>query len=99
MPAIPSAVEAIGKTPLIELSRLTRGLGGRLLAKLEYLNPGLSKKDRIARQIVEDAEADGSLRPGQTVVELTSGNTSAPRARIMRARSGELPLDITATNG
>jgi len=70
-----SAVEAIGSTPLVELSRLTHGLGGRLLAKLEYLNPGGSKKDRVARQIIEDAEADGTLRPGQPVVEMTSGNT------------------------
>jgi cysteine synthase A len=83
---MPSAVETIGKTPLIELSRLTRGLGGRLLAKLEYLNPGLSKKDRIARQIVEDAEADGSLRPGQTVVELTSGNTGTGLAIVCAVR-------------
>src|ERR1039458_7375855 len=86
MPVMPSAVETIGKTPLIELSRLTRGLGGRLLAKLEYLNPGLSKKDRIARQIVEDAEADGSLRPGQTVVELTSGNTGTGLAIVCAVR-------------
>jgi len=71
---LPSVVDAIGATPLVELRRLTRGLEGRILAKLEYLNPGLSKKDRIARQIIEDAEAAGSLRPGQTVVELTSGN-------------------------
>lgn len=71
---LPSVVDAIGATPLVELSRLTRGLEGRILAKLEYFNPGLSKKDRIARQIIADAEADGSLRPGQTVVELTSGN-------------------------
>jgi cysteine synthase A len=74
MPPLASAIEAIGKTPLVELSRLTRGVEGRLLAKVEYLNPGLSKKDRAARQIIEDAEADGSLVPGQTVVELTSGN-------------------------
>ena len=71
---IPSVIEAIGSTPLVELSRLTRGMEGRLLAKLEYLNPGFSKKDRIARQIIADAEADGSLKTGQTVVELTSGN-------------------------
>src|SRR6266542_3334483 len=70
-----SAMEAIGNTPLVELGRLTRGVSGRILAKLDYLNPGLSKKDRIARQLIEDAEADGRLRPGQTVVELTSGNT------------------------
>ena len=72
---LPSAIEAIGQTPLVELSRVTRGLAGRILAKLEYLNPGFSKKDRIARQIIADAENDGSLRQGQTVVELTSGNT------------------------
>src|SRR5215469_8667917 len=72
---LPSAVEVIGWTPLVELSRLTRGLDGRIVAKVEYLNPGLSKKDRIARQMIEEAEADGELKPGQTVVELTSGNT------------------------
>ena len=79
---LPSAIEAIGETPLVELSRLTRGLGGRILAKLEYLNPGFSKKDRIARQIIADAEAQGLLRPGQTVVELTSGNTGTGLAIV-----------------
>jgi len=72
---LPSAVEAIGSTPLIDLARITRGIDGRILAKLEFLNPGFSKKDRIARQIIEDAEAAGELKPGRTVVELTSGNT------------------------
>lgn len=70
-----SVLGAIGNTPLVELSRLTRGLEGRILAKLEYLNPGFSKKDRIALQMIEEAEADGRLQPGQAVVELTSGNT------------------------
>jgi cysteine synthase len=79
---LPSAVEAIGGTPLVELSRFARGSGGRILAKLESLNPGFSKKDRIARQIVEDAEADGTLAPGQTVVELTSGNTGTGLAIV-----------------
>src|SRR5579883_2721500 len=77
-----SAVEAIGATPIVELERLARGSGGRIVAKLEFLNPGLSKKDRIARQIIEDAEADGSLRLGQTVVELTSGNTGTGLAIV-----------------
>jgi cysteine synthase A len=77
-----SVVDAIGATPLVELSRYTRGLGGRLLAKLEYLNPGGSKKDRIARQIIEDAEADGSLKPRQPVVEMTSGNTGTGLAIV-----------------
>ncbi len=79
---LPSVVEAIGETPLVELARLTRGLPGRILAKLDYLNPGFSKKDRIARQIIADAEADGHLRPGQTVVELTSGNTGTGLAIV-----------------
>ncbi len=70
-----SVLGAIGNTPLVELTRLTRGLEGRIIAKLEYLNPGYSKKDRIALQMIEEAEADGKLKPGQSVVELTSGNT------------------------
>ncbi len=70
-----SVLGAIGNTPLVELSRITRGLEGHILAKLEYLNPGFSKKDRIALQMIEEAEAEGKLKPGQTVVELTSGNT------------------------
>lgn len=79
---LPSALDAIGDTPLVELARLTHGLPGRILAKLEYLNPGFSKKDRIARQMIEDAEAAGRLRPGQTVVELTSGNTGTGLAIV-----------------
>ena len=70
-----SVLGAIGNTPLVEIARITRGLEGRILAKLEYLNPGFSKKDRIALQMIEEAEAEGKLKPGQTVVELTSGNT------------------------
>lgn len=77
-----SAVEAIGSTPMVDLSRFSAGLEGRILAKLEYLNPGFSKKDRIARQIIEDAEAAGDLAPGQTVVELTSGNTGTGLAIV-----------------
>lgn len=64
------------------LARLTAGLSGRILAKLDFLNPGFSKKDRIARQMIEDAEADGRLAPGQTVVELTSGNTGTGLAIV-----------------
>ncbi len=79
---LPSAIEAIGNTPLVELHRFAKDLDGRILAKLDYLNPGFSKKDRIARQIIEDAEASGVLRPGQTVVELTSGNTGTGLAIV-----------------
>ena len=56
-----SVLQAIGDTPLVELSRLRRGLEGCILAKLEYLNPGFSKKDRIALQIIEEAEAAAHL--------------------------------------
>ncbi|HTX55176.1 MAG TPA: cysteine synthase family protein [Candidatus Baltobacteraceae bacterium] len=77
-----SVVSAIGETPLVALRRLGRDLNGTILAKLEYLNPGFSKKDRIARQIIEDAEADGRLQPGQAVVELTSGNTGTGLAIV-----------------
>lgn len=69
-----SVLGAIGNTPVVELSRLTRGLPGRLVVKLDYLQPGFSKKDRVALRMIEDAEASGELRPGQPVVELTSGN-------------------------
>jgi cysteine synthase len=77
-----SVIEAIGNTPVVELARITKGINGRILAKLEYLNPGLSKKDRIARQIIVEAEASGILRSGQTVVELTSGNTGTSLALV-----------------
>lgn len=76
-----SIVEAIGETPLIELTRVTKP-PGRILLKLDYLNPGFSKKDRIARQIIEDAEQAGAIQPGQTVVELTSGNTGTGLAIV-----------------
>ena len=75
---LPSAMHAIHNTPCVELSRLATHLGlgdARLLAKLEYLSPGFSKKDRIARQMLEEAREAGALRPGQAVIELTSGNT------------------------
>ncbi|MEM7345876.1 MAG: cysteine synthase family protein, partial [Chloroflexota bacterium] len=83
---LPSAVEAIGNTPLVDLSRLTREVDGRIVAKLEFLNPGYSKKDRIARQMIEDAEVQGLLNPGQSVIELTSGNTGTGLAITCAAK-------------
>ena len=81
-------VDVIGRTPAVWLDRMVaaRGLEGRILAKLDYLNPGFSKKDRAALGIVEAAEAEGVLRPGQTVVELTSGNMGTGLAIICGAR-------------
>jgi len=60
-----SAIEAIGNTPLIALDRLTAQLDGRILAKIEFTNPGFSKKDRVALEITEEAEQEGLLSPGQ----------------------------------
>jgi cysteine synthase A len=77
-----SVLDAIGRTPLVELDHITRDLDGTILAKLEYLNPGGSKKDRIARRMILDAEASGDLVPGQPVVELTSGNTGTGLAIV-----------------
>ena len=76
--------EAIGNTPIVNLSRITakHGVEGKIFAKLEYLSPGFSKKDRIAKQIIEEAEKNGALKPGQPVVELTSGNTGTGLAIV-----------------
>lgn len=83
-----SIVEVIGQTPSLWLDRMVaaRGLNGRILAKLDYLNPGFSKKDRAARAIIDAAIADGSLATGQTVVELTSGNMGTGLAIVCAAR-------------
>ena len=73
-PAADSVIGAIGGTPAVWLDRLTAGLPGRVLLKLESMNPGGSIKDRAALQCIVDAESEGRLRPGMPVVELTSGN-------------------------
>ena len=77
-----SVLGAIGHTPLVDLSRLMNPSKGRILAKLEYLSPGHSKKDRIALAIIESAENRGELSSGQTVVEMTSGNTGTGLAIV-----------------
>jgi len=76
-----SVLDAIGGTPLVRLGRLWTG-PGEILAKLDYLNPGGSKKDRIALRMIEEAEESGVLAAGQTVVELTSGNTGTGLAVV-----------------
>ena len=78
----PSVIDAVGYAPVVDLSRLTEDVDGRILAKLEYLNPGGSKKDLIARAIIDSAEKKGLLKPGQTVIELTSGNTGNGLAMV-----------------
>jgi cystathionine beta-synthase len=71
----PTVLDLVGRTPLVRLQRLSRGVEPTLLAKLEYMNPGGSVKDRIGLRMIEQAEREGKLRPGGTIVEPTSGNT------------------------
>src|SRR5262245_18581133 len=94
----PDACSLIGRTPIVTLDRLTHGLRGRLFAKVESYNPGLSKKDRIARQIVDDALAAGRLKPGDTVVELTSGNTGTGLAIVCAVRGLRFVAVMSAGN-
>lgn len=70
-----SIIETIGNTPMIRLNKVTKGIQGTILAKVEYFNPGNSTKDRMAIKMVEDAEKAGLLKPGGTIIEGTSGNT------------------------
>ena len=70
-----SIIETIGNTPMVKLNKLNKGIAGTILAKVEYFNPGNSTKDRMALKMVEDAEKNGILKPGGTIIEGTSGNT------------------------
>jgi cystathionine beta-synthase len=85
--AYPSVLELVGDTPIVRLDSLGRGVEPLLLAKLEYLNPGGSVKDRIGLAMIEKAEAEGKLKPGGTIVEPTSGNTGVGLA-IAATRKG-----------
>jgi len=78
--------ELVGHTPLVRLTRVTDGLSATILAKVEYVNPGGSVKDRIALKMVEAAEASGELRPGGTIVEPTSGNTGVGLALVAQRK-------------
>ncbi len=78
--------DTIGNTPLVKLNRVTAGIKGTILAKVEYFNPGNSVKDRIAVRMIEDAEKAGHLRPGGTIIEGTSGNTGMGLALAAIAR-------------
>jgi len=81
-----NVVELIGNTPLVRLHRVTEGIAATVLAKVEYLNPGGSVKDRIAVRMIEAAEQAGLLRPGGTIVEPTSGNTGVGLALVAQLR-------------
>src|SRR6187431_1898461 len=70
-----SIIDTIGNTPLVKLNKMTKGIAGTIVAKVEYFNPGNSTKDRMALRMIEDAEKAGLLKPGGTIIEGTSGNT------------------------
>src|ERR1700759_1382438 len=71
----PTGIDLVGDPPIVSLPRMSAEVPGQVLAKLEYMNPGGSVKDRIGRAMIEAAERDGKLKPGGTIVEPTSGNT------------------------
>lgn len=79
-------VDAIGDTPLVRLNKVNEGIKGTILVKVEYFNPGNSVKDRIALTMIEDAEKDGLLKPGGTIIEGTSGNTGMGLALVAQAK-------------
>jgi cystathionine beta-synthase len=81
-----SVIDLVGNTPLVRLNSVTDGIAATVLAKVEYLNPGGSSKDRIATRIIDDAEAKGLLKPGGTIVEPTSGNTGIGLALVAQQR-------------
>ena len=94
-----SADQLIGKTPLLELTHIEKEecLNAKLLAKLEYFNPAGSVKDRIAKAMIDDAEASGKLKPGSTIIEPTSGNTGIGLAAVAAARGYRIIIVMPET--
>ena len=95
-----SAVDLIGNTPLLELSRYSKEAGAtdaRILGKLEYLNPAGSVKDRIALAMIEDAEKSGKLKPGATIIEPTSGNTGIGIAAVAAQKGYKVIITLPDT--
>ncbi len=91
MQSYPDVLDMIGETPMLELHRFDTG-PCRLFAKLEYMNPGGSIKDRIARSMIEAAQANGDLKPGGTIVEATAGNTGLGLALVALQKGYRLVL-------
>ncbi len=94
-----SADQLIGRTPLLELTHIEKkfGLNARILAKLEYFNPGGSVKDRVALAMIDDAEAKGSLKPDSVIIEPTSGNTGIGLASVAAARGYRIIIVMPET--
>jgi len=89
-------LELIGNTPLIKLNNITNGLSGNFYAKVEAFNPGHSTKDRIALYIIEEAEKRGILKPGDTIIETTSGNTGFSLAMVSIIKGYECILAVSS---
>ena len=87
----------VGRTPLVQLKNIAKGLGTRILAKLEFFNPLGSVKDRIGRSMIEAAEVEGKLKPGGVIIEPTSGNTGIALAMIAASRGYRLILTMPET--
>ncbi len=81
-----NVLEVVGNTPLVRMNSMTEGLKANVYAKVEFVNPGGSVKDRIAMHIIDEAERSGALKPGGTIVEATSGNTGAGLAMVAALR-------------
>ncbi len=94
-----SAVQLIGKTPLLELTNIEKSLGlkAKIVAKLEYFNPAGSVKDRIAKAMIDEAEAAGRLKPGSVIIEPTSGNTGIGLAAVAAARGYKIIIVMPET--
>jgi len=94
-----SADQLIGRTPLLELTRIEKETGAkaRILAKLEYFNPAGSVKDRIAKAMIDEAEASGKLKPGSVIIEPTSGNTGIGLASVAAARGYRIIITMPET--
>ncbi len=90
-------LDAIGNTPLVQLHNITKGTQAKICAKLEFTNPGGSIKDRISRYMVEKAEKEGKLQPGQTIIENSSGNTAMGLAIVARQKGYKLKIVIRDT--
>ena len=94
-----SVLEAIGRTPIVKLGNISKDLKATIWAKMEFMNPGGSIKDRIAKYMIEKAEREGKIKPGDTILENSSGNTAMGLAIVCRQKGYKLKIVIRNTTG